>query len=75
MRYLIEAFDKKTDFQAFVIELPTDCEHELNTIMQWSKQQGWEGYDLTQAQVSAIEALIGNPFSDPLYYFQLTCNL
>ena len=75
MKYLLEAFDKNTDLQEFVVELPHDCEEELEAIMQWpTKQQGWEGYDLTAVQLSAIEALVGRALSDPFYYFQLTCN-
>jgi hypothetical protein len=43
--------------------------------MGWkTEQQGWEGYDLNQQQIKAIEALIQKSIEDPRYYFQLTCN-
>ncbi len=75
MRFLVEAFDKKTDFQASVTELPENCAEQLKSIMGWkTEQQGWEGYDLNQQQLKAIEALIHKPIEDPRYYFQLTCN-
>ncbi|WP_277760930.1 DUF7683 domain-containing protein [Pseudomonas sp. A34-9] len=75
MRFLVEAFDKKTDFQTSVIELPENCTEQLKSIMGWkTEQQGWEGYDLNQQQIKAIEALIQKSIEDPRYYFQLTCN-
>lgn len=71
----MEAFDKKTDFQAYVIELPKGCDEQIKTIMGWTtEQQGWEGYDLSPQQLSAIEKLLERPIQDQLYYFQLTCN-
>ena len=76
MRYLIEAFDKVTDLQVFVIELPHGCEDKLKTIMQWSEEQhGWEGYNLTPAQLTAIETLAGRVINDSIHHFQLTCNV
>jgi hypothetical protein len=75
LKYLVEAFDKQTDFQAYVIELPKGCDEQIKTIMGWTtEQQGWEGYDLSPQQLSAIENLLKRPIRDPLYYFQLTCN-
>jgi hypothetical protein len=71
----VEAFDKKTDFQAYAIGLPHGCDEQIKTIMGWTtEQQGWEGYDLTHVQLSALETLTGKPLQNPLYYFQLTGN-
>ncbi|WP_340051416.1 DUF7683 domain-containing protein [Pseudomonas proteolytica] len=76
MRYLIEAFDNVTDLQVFVIELPHGCEDKLKTIMQWSEEQhGWEGYNLTPYQLTAIESLAGRAIEPPAHFFQLTCNI
>lgn len=70
MRYLIEAFDKATDLQAFVVELPHGCEDKLKTIMQWSDEQyGWEGYNLTPTQLAAIESLAGRTIGTPCSFF------
>ncbi|PWK29950.1 DUF7683 domain-containing protein [Pseudomonas sp. OV226] len=75
MKYLVEAFYKETDFQAFVVELPQDCDVQIKSIMGWTRnQQGWEGYNLSQLQLSAIEKIIGRPIYDSDHYFQLTCN-
>ncbi|WP_240344557.1 DUF7683 domain-containing protein [Pseudomonas hygromyciniae] len=76
MRYLIEAFDKVTELQAFVIELPPGSEEKLKTIMQWSNEQyGWEGYNLTPTQLTAIESLAGRAIETPVHFFQLTCSI
>jgi len=76
LRFLVEAFDKKTDFQAFVVELPQGCDEQIKSIMSWTTdQQGWEGYNLSPTQLSAIERLIGKSIQDTEHYFQLTCNV
>ena len=76
MRFLVEAFDIETDFQAFVIELPQGCDEQIKAIMGWKEEpQGWEGYDLSQPQMQAIEELVGRSISDRNFYFQLTCNV
>jgi hypothetical protein len=76
LRFLVEAFDKKTDFQAFVVELPQGCDEQIKSIMSWTTdQQGWEGYNLSPTQLSAIERLIGKSIQDTDHYFQLTCNV
>jgi hypothetical protein len=76
LRFLVEAFDKKTDFQAFVVELPAGCDEQIKTIMGWTKEQhGWEGYDLSPQQIQAIEKIIGRSIVNQDFYFQLTCNV
>lgn len=75
MIYRIEAFDKKTELLVFEEELPRGCDERLTAIMMWSsKQQGWEGYDLSADQLAALEMLLGKDIFDPAYIFQLTCN-
>ncbi|MCP1474835.1 myo-inositol-hexaphosphate 3-phosphohydrolase [Pseudomonas sp. EB276 TE3739] len=75
MRFLIEAFDKQTDYQVWVAEIPKEYEEHIESIMGWTtKQQGWEGYDLDQNQVQAFEKLMQISIADSRYYFQLTCN-
>jgi len=75
LRYIIEAFDKKTELLVFEIELPDDCEEKLSAVMAWSApQRGDEGYDLSASQLDAVEALAGRRFYDQRYIFQLTCN-
>jgi hypothetical protein len=55
--------------------LPQDCDVQIKSIMGWTRnQQGWEGYNLSQLQLSAIEKIIGRPIYDSDHYFQLTCN-
>ncbi|WP_321864787.1 DUF7683 domain-containing protein [Pseudomonas paraveronii] len=76
MKYTVEAFDNETEFLAFEVDLPNGCDVQLAGIMNWSPpQRGDEGYNLSVAQLAAIEALVGRPISDPSYIFQLTCNL
>ncbi|MGW8465090.1 DUF7683 domain-containing protein [Pseudomonas sp. CLCA07] len=76
MIYVIEAFDKKTEFIAFEEELPSGYEKELKEIMGWTAdQQGWEGYNLTTEQLGALEGILGKKIYDPAYLFQLTCNV
>lgn len=76
MRFLVEAFDIETDFQAFVIELPQGCDEQIKAIMGWKEEpQGWEGYDLSPPQMQAIEELAGRSIDDRNFYFQLTCNV
>jgi hypothetical protein len=73
--YRVEAFDIKTEFLTFEEDLPDGSGEQLKVIMGWTTfQQGWEGYDLTPLQLSAIEKLIGKPIHDSNHYFQLTCN-
>ncbi|WP_095125627.1 hypothetical protein [Pseudomonas sp. Irchel s3a12] len=75
MIYRIEAFDRKTEFLVFEEELPPGFDENLAAIMSWSsKQQGWEGYDLSNDQLASLEKLIGKNVFDPKYTFQLTCN-
>ncbi|KAA0941812.1 MULTISPECIES: hypothetical protein [unclassified Pseudomonas] len=76
MKYTVEAFDKETEFLAFEIDLPNGCDVQLAEIMNWSSpQRGDEGYNLSVAQLAAIEALAGRRIFDPGCIFQLTCNL
>jgi len=74
--YRIEAFDIQTEFLAFKVDLPDGLNDQLKSIMGWSSnQQGWEGYNLSPTQLSAIERLLGKSIHDPEHYFQLTCNV
>lgn len=73
--YRIEAFDKKTEFLAFKVDLPDGYDLRLAAIMGWSEpQRGDEGYNMSAEQAAAIEALVGSPFLDDEHIFQLTCN-
>lgn len=75
MIYRIEAFDRKTEFLVFEEDLPSGCDENLAAIMNWScNQEGWEGYDLSNNQLAALEKLLGRNVFDPKYTFQLTCN-
>ena len=76
MKYIVEAFDKEKEFLDFEIILPDGCEAQLAEIMNWSSpQRGDEGYNLSDAQLSSIEALAGKRFKDANHIFQLTCNV
>ena len=76
MKYIVEAFDKETEFLAFEVDLPEGCDTELAAIMNWtSAQRGDEGYNLSSAQVEAIEKLASRQFYDQNHIFQLTCNV
>ncbi len=76
MKYVIEAFDKDSEFLDFEIELPDGCEAQLAEIMNWaSPQRGDEGYNLSDTQLSSIELLAGRRFYDANHIFQLTCNV
>ncbi|GAB6404949.1 DUF7683 domain-containing protein [Pseudomonas sp. MHK4] len=60
MKYIIEAFDKETEFMPFEVELPEGCDSQLTEIMGWSMtQRGDEGYNPNSSRVTAIEALVG----------------
>ena len=75
MIYRIEAFDRRTEFLVFEEDLPSGCHENLAAIMTWScKQEGWEGYALSNEQLAALEKLLGKNVFDPKYTFQLTCN-
>lgn len=75
VRHSIEAFDKKTELLAFEEELPSGYDEQLKEIMGWaSDQQGWEGYNLTRAQLSALEEILDKSIYDPAYLYQLSCN-
>ena len=68
MKYTVDAFDNETEFLAFEVDLPNGCDVQLAGIMNWSPpQRGDEGYNLSVAQLAAIEALAGRPISDPSY--------
>jgi|GEM_PF-903238 len=70
--YVIEAFDKETEFLAFEEELPNGYDEQLKAIMGWtSSQQGWEGHNLTRAQLSALEEILGKDIYDSAYLFHL----
>ena len=76
MKYIIEAFDKKTKFLVFEVQLPNGHDAQLAQIMGWLEpQRGDEGYNMTSDQIAAIEALVGSPFYDDDHIFQLTCNV
>ncbi|EJM48384.1 MULTISPECIES: DUF7683 domain-containing protein [unclassified Pseudomonas] len=76
MIYIIEAFDRESEFLVFEEKLPNGCDQELKTIMGWtSDQQGWEGYDLTSEQLEALERILGKKIHNPALIFQLSCNV
>lgn len=76
MKYIVEAFDKETEYLAFEVALPDGCEAQLTAIMGWlTPQHGDEGYNLRVAQLEAIETLVGRRFYDKSHIFQLTCNV
>ncbi|MGP6422029.1 DUF7683 domain-containing protein [Pseudomonas putida] len=76
MIYLIEAFDKESGFLAFEKELPSGSDQSIKAIMGWTmEQEGWEGYDLSHEQLSALEKLLGKKVYNPTYKFQLSCNV
>lgn len=73
MKYIIEAFDKKTEFLAFKVNLPDGYDTQLAQIMEWTVHpRGGEGYDMTMDQITAIEVINGKPFYDDEYIFQIT---
>lgn len=73
--YVIEAFDKETEFLAFEEELPHGYDEQIKVIMGWTTdQQGWEGYNLSRSQLSALEKILGKTIYDTTYLFQLSCN-
>uniref|UniRef100_UPI0013CE5162 DUF7683 domain-containing protein n=1 Tax=Pseudomonas viridiflava TaxID=33069 RepID=UPI0013CE5162 len=52
MKYLLEAFDKKTEFLAFEKEIPAGNDERLKNIMGWTFEQwGDEGYNLDASQL------------------------
>lgn len=76
MKYIIEAFDKKTEFLSFKTNLPKGHDAQLAQIMEWSMpQRGGEGYNMTRDQIAAIETLAGRQFYDEVHLFQITCNV
>jgi hypothetical protein len=76
LKYIVEAFDRSSEFLVFEIELPENCDAQLKQIMGWSTpQRGDEGYNLSPSQAAAIEALAGKRFYDDDHVFQLTCNI
>jgi len=76
MKYMIEAFDKRSGFLEFEEELPSGLDEAIKKIMGWTTdQQGWEGYDLSRAQIEALEKLLSKKISDPVFKFQLSCNV
>ncbi|MBI6682275.1 hypothetical protein YA0697_11190 [Pseudomonas viridiflava] len=75
MKYLLEAFDKKTEILAFEKEIPAGHDEQLKLIMGWTSEQlGHEGYNLDAAQLEAIVRIIGDESHEPNYDYQLTCN-
>ncbi|NUU35054.1 hypothetical protein [Pseudomonas sp. C2B4] len=75
MIYVIEAFYRDNELLAFEEELPAGKDQEVKRIMGWTaEQQGWEGYNLTNEQLGALENLLGKKIYDPAYLFQLSCN-
>ncbi|MEE5057387.1 hypothetical protein V2J93_01155 [Pseudomonas alliivorans] len=76
MKYLLEAFDKKTEILAFEREIPAGNDEQLKSIMGWTSEQlGYEGYNLDDAQLKAIVKILGDDSYDPNYDYQLTCNV
>ncbi|MEE4082505.1 DUF7683 domain-containing protein [Pseudomonas viridiflava] len=75
MKYLLEAFDRKTEFLAFEKEIPAGNDERLKNIMGWTSEQwGDEGYNLNASQLEAIVRIIGDEPHGPNYFYQLTCN-
>ncbi|MCU1759899.1 hypothetical protein NTD84_09235 [Pseudomonas sp. 14P_8.1_Bac3] len=61
---------------AFEVKLPAGQDQEIKNLMGWTaEQQGWEGYNLTDEQLRALEALLGKKVYDAAYLFQLSCNV
>lgn len=76
MKYIIEVFDKATEFLDFEVELPENCDLQIAVIMGWlTLPRGDEGYNLSAGQIAAIEELANRQFYDPAYVFQLSCNI
>ncbi|AJO76020.1 MULTISPECIES: hypothetical protein [Pseudomonas] len=75
MKYLVEAFDKKTELLVFDVELPVGCDERVKEIMGWAVDpQGWEGYDLSAVQLTEFEKITEKKFDRSVYDFQLTAN-
>ncbi|OLF56687.1 hypothetical protein [Pseudomonas chlororaphis] len=75
MEYRIEAFDRQTECLVFEVGLPAGCDEQLKRLMGWTvEQQGWEGYDLSAAQLVVLEEISGKKFDISAYDFQLTVN-
>ena len=75
MKYIIEAFDRETDFLAFEVELPEGCDLQIAKIMDWpTAPRGEEGYNLSANQIAALEKVAGRQFYNNTSIFQLTCN-
>ncbi|WP_434561200.1 hypothetical protein J3P80_01525 [Pseudomonas sp. D2-30] len=75
MIYMIEAFDRKTGFLDFEEKIPEGQEERTKQIMGWAnEQEGWEGYNLTRAQLSKFEEILGKEIYRSSCIFQITCN-
>ena len=76
MKYMIEAFDKRSGFLEFEEELPSGLDEAIKKIMGWTTdQQGSEGYDLSRGQIEALEKLMEKKIYDSFFKFQLSCNV
>jgi hypothetical protein len=72
MIHEIEAFDKQTERLVFSLAIPVEHHSSLKKIMEWETQEDEVyGYDLSEKQIRELEKLLGKPFYDPVYDFQL----
>jgi len=75
MKFLVEAFDRKTELLVFEFVIPAIHDEQVKAIMEWTtEQQGWEGYDLRADQLVALDKLANENFDTSAYDFQLTVN-
>jgi hypothetical protein len=74
LNHTVDAYDKNTSLLVFEIPVPDGKIDQLRAIMKWTvPEDEIYGYDLDPKQITQLEVLIGRPFYDPEYDFQLSC--
>lgn len=75
MKHLVRAFCTTTERLAFRVEIPDENVELLTVLMGWQEPDDpiYE-YELSDEQVSSLEALTGKRFNRPGYLFFLSCS-
>jgi hypothetical protein len=71
---VIEVFDKETEALLETVEIPPERKSELADLMGWkTPEDEIYGYDLTSAQLRALEVWTKTQLSDVHHIVQLAC--
>ncbi|MCU1774224.1 MULTISPECIES: hypothetical protein [Pseudomonas] len=74
MKHIVEVFDQKTEVLLLSVDIAEHHEDALKVIMNWKQPEDeFDGYDLSEEQISILEDWTGKKLSGVNRIVQLVC--